>query len=305
MRVLTPFFLPSIKLNSPWLLTFVPMITTKVIQPAPLLRPYVHHYWIMQASKESLSPIIMPTGCFKWIIHRRRPFWVQEETNLSAKASISGPYEKAIHLSTEEELEMIMVIFYPYAFHLLTGIPCQLFSNQNVDFEDLESQGFKTLKSQVLESESSDAAIAHIESFLLRQLTQAKTSPYQQPLAKVFQSIGQQPILRIDALAEMACLSERQFRRVFVEHVGLSPKQLLRILRFHQVAYRLISTPVPSFDNLIDHFGFTDHSHFYREFLQFSGMSPTDFLHYLQAIQAPELLSAYRSYHDPEGEHWL
>ena len=191
MRVLTPFFLPSIKLNSPWLLTFVPMITTKVIQPAPLLRPYVHHYWIMQAAKESLSPIIMPTGCFKWIIHRRRPFWVQEETNLSAKASVSGPYEKAIHLSTEEELEMIMVIFYPYAFHLLTGIPCQLFSNQNVDFEDLESQGFKTLKSQVLESESSDAAIAHIESFLLRQLTQAKTSPYQQPLAKVFQSIGQ------------------------------------------------------------------------------------------------------------------
>ncbi|MCF2602774.1 hypothetical protein JQM84_03550 [Parabacteroides distasonis] len=53
---------------------------------------------------------------------------------------------------------------------------------------------------------------------------------------------------------------------------------------------------------MIDHFGFTDHSHFYREFLQFSGMSPTDFLHYLQAIQAPELLSAYRSYHDPEGE---
>ena len=171
MRVLTPFFLPSIKLNSPWLLTFVPMITTKVIQPAPLLRPYVHHYWIMQAAKESLSPIIMPTGCFKWIIHRRRPFWVQEETNLSAKASISGPYEKAIHLSTEEELEMIMVIFYPYAFHLLTEIPCQLISNQNVDFEDLESQGFKTLKSQVLESESSGAAIAHIESFLLRQLT--------------------------------------------------------------------------------------------------------------------------------------
>ena len=90
MRVLTPFFLPSIKLNSPWLLTFVPMITTKVIQPAPLLRPYVHHYWIMQAAKESLSPIIMPTGCFKWIIHRRRPFWVQEETNFSAKASVNG-----------------------------------------------------------------------------------------------------------------------------------------------------------------------------------------------------------------------
>lgn len=143
------------------LVTFVPMITTKVIQPTPLLRPYVHHYWIIQANQESMFPIIMPTGCFKWIIHRKRPFWVQEETNFSAKASVSGPYEKAIHLSTEEELEMIMVIFYPYAFHLLTEIPGRLFTNNNVDFEDLDSRGFKTLKSQVLESESSDAAIAH------------------------------------------------------------------------------------------------------------------------------------------------
>lgn len=283
------------------LVTFVPMITTKVIQPTPLLRPYVHHYWIIQANQESMFPIIMPTGCFKWIIHRKRPFWVQEETNFSAKASVSGPYEKAIHLSTEEELEMIMVIFYPYAFHLLTEIPGRLFTNNNVDFEGLDSRGFKTLKSQVLESESSDAAIARLESFLLRQLAQAKMSPYQQPLAKVFQSIGQQPILRIEALADMACLSERQFRRVFIEHVGLSPKQLLRIQRFHQVANRLISMPVSSFDSLINHFGFTDHSHFYREFQQFSGMSPTDFLHYLQAIQTPELFSAYRSYHDPRA----
>ena len=46
MRVLTPFFLPSIKLNSPWLLTFVPMITTKVIQPAPLFRQLDRPFWI-------------------------------------------------------------------------------------------------------------------------------------------------------------------------------------------------------------------------------------------------------------------
>lgn len=275
-------------------------VTTEIILPTPLLRPYVHHYCIVRTKERGISPIIMPTGCSKWIFHRKQPFRVNQEIGLTARASICGPYDQAIHLHTQEELEMIMVFFYPYTFHLFTDIPCQLFANDNVDFDSIESADFKTLKARVLEADSAEASIAHIEEFLQRQLALTQHLSYLKPLAKVFQTIEQNQESRVEALADTACLSERQFRRVFIEHVGLSPKQLIRIQRFYSLAKELIHSKEKSFDALLYQYGYTDHSHFYREFRHFAGMSPTEFIHYLEQIRSNGYLSAYQSYHDPK-----
>ncbi len=88
-------------------------VTTEIIQPSAVLRPYVHHYCLIKTYRRGISPIIMPTGCMKWIFHRKQPFRVNGETGLTACASICGPYDKAIHLDTQEELEMIMAFFIP------------------------------------------------------------------------------------------------------------------------------------------------------------------------------------------------
>ena len=215
-------------------------VTTQFILPSPPLRPYVHHYWIIQTYGRGISPIIMPTGCIKWIFHRKQSFRVNGVTGLTARASICGPYDQAVHLDTQEEVEMIMVFFYPYTSHLFTEMPCQLFANDNIDFDCLENTEFKRLKTCVLEADSAESSIAHIESFLQRQLTRTAHLSYLKPLAKVFQAIEQSQEIRVEALAETACLSERQFRRVFIEHVGLSPKQLIRIQRFYGLTKELI-----------------------------------------------------------------
>lgn len=275
-------------------------VTTQFILPSPPLRPYVHHYWIIQTYGRGISPIIMPTGCIKWIFHRKQSFRVNNEASFSARVSICGPYEKAVHLDTQEELEMILVFFYPYTFHLFTGMPCQLFTNDNVDFDCLESVAFKTLKKRVLEADSAEESIVHIESFLQQQLTRTQHLTYLKPLIKVFQQIEQSQEIRVDALADTACLSERQFRRVFTEHVGLSPKQLLRIQRFQAMTKELIQSKERAFDSLLYKHGYTDHSHFYREFRQFAGMSPTEFMNYLKQVRTNGYFSAYHSYYIPE-----
>lgn len=274
-------------------------VTTQYILPSPPLRPYVHHYWIIQTYGRGMSPIIMPNGCFKWIFHRKQPFRVNDEASFSARASICGPYEKAVHLDTQEELEMILVFFYPYTFHLFAELPCQLFTNGNVDFDCLGKADFKGLKSHVLEAESTAESVALIESFLQRQLTLTQHLSYLKPLAKVFQTIEQNQEIRVDALADTACLSERQFRRVFIEHVGLSPKQLLRIQRFQAMTKELIQSKENAFDSLLYKHGYTDHSHFYREFRQFASMSPTEFINYLKQVKSKGYFSAYQSYHIP------
>ena len=79
-----------------------------------------------------------------------------------------------------------------------------------------------------------------------------------------------------DMAAEVQ-LSPRQLRALTVAELGLSPKELCRLLRFDRVVAQLIqeggawpkSPPLP---------GYADQSHLTREFRQMAGCSPTAWL---------------------------
>lgn len=247
-----------------------------------------------------MSQIIMPVGCPKWMFNRKRPFDVNGVANINRKASIIGLYDKAKFVDSHEDMEMITVFFMPYAAKMITSIPCQEFYNDNVDFEDLESADFKELKARILEAETTDECIGMIEDFILRRLIKTQDSPYFNPMAKVFERMVANPDVRIEELASVACLSERQFRRVFIENVGIKPKQIQRIQRFHLATNELQKSTPSNLDQLLYKYGYTDHSHFNREFHEIVGISPTKYLHFLEDVRKTGIMPIYRSYHAAE-----
>ena len=279
-------------------MTYGLMIQTAFYLPSPLLRPYVHHYWILQTRDMSTSHTVMPMESLKWIFHRKRPFDVNGQPDLHTKASVCGQYKAAIHIESSEALEVIMIFFQPYAARLVMNAPCTEFANANIDFDLLENPAFSELKRQVLEADTHADCISYIERFLLRQLIRTQDSPYLQPLEHVFrQMTASAGEVRVEALADAACLSERQFRRIFADYVGMTPKQMLCVRRFHQAANALMQQEEASFDSLLCRLGYTDHGHFNREFHRLAGMSPTDFVHHLEDVNRQGCLTAYRSYH--------
>ena len=58
-----------------------------------MLRPFVHHYWVMKTSNICMSQVIMPIGGLRWMFHRKRPFDVDGVTDFSLKASVVGLYD--------------------------------------------------------------------------------------------------------------------------------------------------------------------------------------------------------------------
>ncbi len=87
----------------------------------------------------------------------------------------------------------------------------------------------------------------------------------------------------IDNLARHVLLSRRQLNTLFTREVGLSPKSVSRLMRFHQAA-RLIASRVRSCCRVVDlaqvaaDCGYFDQSHLIRDFRQFSGTSPSRWL---------------------------
>ena len=73
-------------------------------------------------------------------------------------------------------------------------------------------------------------------------------------------------------------LSQRRFIQVFKGEVGLTPKLFSRIQRFQQTRTFIQQNPFPDWTTIALDLGYFDQSHFIREFVEFSGLSPTDYI---------------------------
>src|SRR5690606_6859358 len=79
----------------------------------------------------------------------------------------------------------------------------------------------------------------------------------------------------IDRIAQMACMSTRNFERKCNERLGMPAKMYARIARFHK-AYKLLeSRPTISWTELTYELGYYDQTHFIKDFKEFSKCTPS------------------------------
>jgi AraC-like DNA-binding protein len=84
--------------------------------------------------------------------------------------------------------------------------------------------------------------------------------------------------LTVTELCERLGLSNRYLISQFREVVGLPPKTLFRIERFHAVVNSLKGRYEADWAAVAGRFGFADQPHLIREFRHFAGVTPTRFL---------------------------
>lgn len=276
------------------------MISAEIVFPSVVLQPYVHHYWILKTAGISMSNIILPEGTLHWMFHRKKSFAVDNVTQESIKASATGLYDKAIRISTTDDVELITVFFHPYAAGAVMGMSCKALAFDNIDFESLESHEFKELKRHVLDADTTEECIVMIEDFILKRLIKTQGSQNMRRLQKAFELMRAKPCIRISELASAACLSDRQFHRVFMDNVGMSPKQIQRVMRFRQATNQIIRTSPDSLDDVLYTNGYADHSHFNHEFHDIVGISPTEYIAALNEVRKRGVMPIYRSYHAPQ-----
>ena len=274
------------------------MLQSRLLLPSVPLRPFIHHYWVMRADAFPHEMSVMPRGCAKWIFHRLEPFTVNGVEERGNIATVCGQYHTAARISASHPISLIFVVFQPYAMKMVMGgMPCSLFYANNVDMDSLGMAEFKDLKRRVTEATDDDGAIALIEDFVVRQLSRSPDSAHLPRLQHVSRAIEEHPMLSPAELADMACLSERQFRRVFEDHVGMSPKRMLKVTRFLRAARSIQNLRGHDFTDIVYGMGYTDHSHFNKDFRAFAGMSPTEYLQHVRRLEEDRVLEGYRTYH--------
>ena len=145
-----------------------------------------------------------------------------------------------------------------------------------VTFETLFGKEGLQLENEVLTAETTGQRIQFIEKFLLNKLqtTEATDRIAKESVEALLQSKGQ---LSVNELSEQLKINRRQIERKLSSAIGLSPKQLTKIIRLQATLKMLQQKQFTSLTSLAYENGYYDQAHFIKDFKEFTGVSPKQF----------------------------
>lgn len=165
----------------------------------------------------------------------------------------------------------------PLGAHALFGLPLKELSNANVSFGDLLGVRAARLTEELAHTSGWAARFALLDE---RLATWIRTGPELDARVRGAwdRLIGSGGRSTIGALAGELGWSRQRLESRFHTQVGLPPKSVARIARFHRALRMLTQPHGPRLADVATACGYVDQPHFNRDFRAFTGRPPTRFL---------------------------
>ena len=250
-------------------------------EPSANLKDYVKCYWTLydEAQTAPLTQRILPDGCMEMIFHYGQHFVqiITEDNHVIQPLSfVFGQITKTLEIAPTGVTDIFSVRFHPGGFLPFAEFPLNEMENRAVPLTKLFGESGKVLEKQMLKLADTPLKIALIEEFLLNQLSKPQAADL---LAKrsvdlIMEVKGQ---LDIGTLSEEMKLSRRGLERKFSKIIGLSPKELSRMVRMQSVLRSLFANNYENLTDIAYEFNYFDQAHFINDFKEFTGVSPKKF----------------------------
>jgi AraC-like DNA-binding protein len=253
-------------------------------KPKPPLSKFVDSFWLYEGRGIAhQTERILPTGTLELAINLRQNelrFYDPERPDNRSRLSgavVSGAHGSGFAPESAEEVIIIGVHFKPGGAFPFLGLPASDLADTHVDLETLWGQSAGRLRERLCEARTSVERFQLLQEALSSRLCHGVEKHYAVSAAlEMFGKNQAGPTVR--EAAKYLGLSQRRFIQVFKAEVGMTPKLFSRIQRFQQTRTFIQQNPPGNWTTLALDRGYFDQSHFIREFLEFSGLSPTDYI---------------------------
>nr|WP_294861031.1 helix-turn-helix domain-containing protein [uncultured Fluviicola sp.] len=197
---------------------------------------------------------------------------------------LTGIYPDSNFLRYQEDVHLVGVVFQPGSAHLFVKDSLEQYRACNAPASLVFGNNINHLLEQLREISGEREKHVLLEHFLLNTLNASSLNHYSQEISSSLQRIHSVAgNISVSELYKDHFMSERTFRRKFNECVGMSPKQYATIIKVKSFSKRYelersVHAPI------LDELGYTDQSHFNKDFQKIVGVSPTAYFNQLNQI---------------------
>lgn len=252
--------------------------------PLPVLRPFVKILWVSEQTSiqwpaEFDREHVLPTGCMHLVFRLSdqplRIFdGVEDATGQTIGHTIVGGARSTFYVRDISKPSCsVGVMLLPGAAGLLFGVPADELAERHTLLEDLWGRSVNSIREQLFEARSPELQLDILESLLAARLPAVRG--LHPAVAHALEQFW--PTTDVRKIVTASGYSHRQFIALFRRAVGLTPKLYCRVLRFQHALERAATDRLASWVDLAIDTGYSDQSHFSREFREFAGVTPEQY----------------------------
>lgn len=238
----------------------------KQIKPHHALADHIDAFWTASSDGKEAAEKILPDGCVDIILNLGDDCKTDNGTFdiKNGKAYLVGAMKNFKIIEMKPETRLVGIRFKPAAFsafykfsslHQVTDITVALETKLSPDLKQIIS-----------------SSTAYLNQFFIERVTQPKhiLLPV---IADINNYKGQ---ISVTELAKLHFTTVKQLERSFRQHVGISPKEFINLVRYQFVlpVIQHKSAERSLLDIAFEH-GYYDHSHLANEIKRYTGVAPT------------------------------
>lgn len=253
----------------------------QTFEPSLELKGLVKCYWTLEYPKEENpeKQTIVPDGCMEMIFHYGdlyKQYLQNGESIIQPKCFVIGQLTRPLEIEPTGQTGIFSIRFNPEGFSPFTSIPIKEMENTATPLEVFFGNDGKEIEQKVLRTNSVSERIKYIESFLLSRLPNTETIDHiiQSTVDTILTANGH---LSVGELSKQINVSSRQLERKFSSFIGLSPKQLSKMIRLQATLKMLLNKQFTSLTTLAYEGEYYDQAHFIKDFKEFTGLTPKEF----------------------------
>ncbi|MDG5492629.1 helix-turn-helix domain-containing protein [Psychroserpens sp. SPM9] len=248
-------------------------------KPSKAYEHLIAYFWTITSSEGDDATALyrfVPDAYVDWVFHSGK-LWQCDFPNVEINAKTSrfhvfGQIKKYINLTLPSNgLDVFGVKFYPWVASKIWNIDMHYLTDSCLDLSDLEAPRIKALQDQIYSAQDTTTKIAHVERYLSAFVTYSDHKSLKHIFSSLTIDVNHLKTLNVG-------IGMRRLEQRFKNEIGISPKLFLRTCRINAAIEKMKVKSNQSLTQLALEHHYYDQSHFIKDFIQFTGCNPSQFL---------------------------
>ena len=192
------------------------------------------------------------------------------------KVWVSGMHKDHLSISAHQESEMLVVQFKTSGAYPFFSMPIHDINNKVIHAKEILGNTILDVREGLLAAKTSLDKFKLVEAWLFNRFDAGKSAP--QEVISILEQLRLKPISAGKEIIASYPNSQKHLIDQFKKYFGLTPKVFHRVFRFNEILKQIQDKNLLNWAAIAYEFGYTDQSHFIKEFKEFSGFNPQEFI---------------------------